>query len=276
MGSRFKQWLLDPILIIGAVTSVIAPVVLYQRGSGADFSLLVGLIIFVVTLQLQLILTDKDRLNRETLYGKIAAALESTPNSAADARTILDSMERAEQRFHRSPVQDTYRFVLRRISGELAELSEGWMSLPPSEKRLILGITQRARHFLHAVTVEGPNPAFWNSGTGRLYVEAQRDAIGRGVEIKRVVVFSDWSPQLDQLAQEQRKMGVQIYRVNVQLLTDPHDRVNIAVWDNFCGFETTSTPDGDTIANRFTIREAEIDRLAETFERVWAVREEIP
>jgi hypothetical protein len=276
MPSRFRQWLLDPVLIVGAIVSTAGPIALYQRGAQGDFSFLVGLILFIVTLQIQAIIGEKSRLNRETLFGRIAASLESSPPAAMDAYKILVSMERAEQLFRKSPIRPTYHLIIRRISGELAELADGWMSLSPSEKRVVVGITQQARHSLHAVSIEGPRPTFWASGTGRLYFDAQCAAVARGVAIKRVIVYTDWSDQLDRVAQEQRKAGIDIHRVHARLLTDAQDRVNIAIWDDFCGFETTSTPDGDTISNRFTIREAEMDRQSERFARVWALREPLP
>ncbi|GAB3425270.1 hypothetical protein [Flindersiella endophytica] len=275
MLDRLRRVFLDPVLLIGALISIVTPLVFYQRGAESEFSVLVGLLLFATTLLLQLILTDHERLDRQTLYGRTVAAFESTSWLSADVRRILGFMEGAERRFRDSPIDVVCRNTFARVASDVAQLSEGHIKLPAHEKGFAIEVCGQMRHHLRALTIETVRPHFWLTPVGRQYFDAQREAVARGVRIDRVIVYEDWHPELDAIANEQRSVGIHVYRVKASLLTSDL-QVNTGIWDEVCGFETEVNAGGEPVFHRFTIRDYEVAALIRRFDSVWAMREQIP
>jgi hypothetical protein len=275
MTERLRRLLLDPVLLIGALISIVTPLIFYQRGADGEFSILVGLVLFAITLLLQVTLTDRDRLDRQTLYGRTVAAFESTSWLSSDVRRILGFMEGAEERFRNSPIDVVCRSLFGRVAADFAQLSEGHVKLPAREKTFAVEVCRQMRHHLRALTIEPGNPLFWLSPVGRQYFDAQREAVGRGVRIDRLIVYEEWFPDLAEIAREQQDVGIHVFRVQASKLTSDL-QVNTGIWDDICGFETEVNASGEPIWHRFTIVDYEVAELINRFEAVWAMREEIP
>ncbi|MCW6003066.1 hypothetical protein K1W54_00485 [Micromonospora sp. CPCC 205371] len=274
-SQRLKQWLLDPVLVIGSLISVGAGLALYASDQG-EFSLLVGLLLLVITLQIQSALDSKGRVHKDTLYGQTVAAFEEHSWLSSDVRRMLRLMPAAAQRFGNTPFQATCRVVFERARADFGQLAEGRIMLPyHRNKDFAAGTMRDARRTLQSVTVEGPDPVFWRSPTGRQYLEAQKAAVARGVRIDRVIVYRAWSPKLDAVAREQVAAGMNVYRVEASRLSSDL-RVSQAVWDGVAGFVTEVNAAGEPISYRFTIVEDDVAEILERFRNVWALREELP
>ncbi|GIF20678.1 hypothetical protein BJ973_001416 [Actinoplanes tereljensis] len=77
----------------------------------------------------------------------------------------------------------------------------------------LLGLTETAATGIDAVTIASYGEGeFWSSDLGRQYLERQRDAIARGVRIRRLFLLTDRTPdprRLDALLEPHRAIGVQ-------------------------------------------------------------------
>ncbi|HET8658760.1 MAG TPA: hypothetical protein VFM55_07150 [Micromonosporaceae bacterium] len=270
--NSLKQWALDPVLLIGVAASVAVSVLLYQQSNDAKFGFLVGLGMTVVTIEIQIALGEKDRLNCEMLYGKITAAIERGSWLSSDVRDLLGYMEGAEGRFRNSPVAVTCKTVISRLVADMAQLSEGRIRLVYLDKEFAVNVTGEVRHSIRAMTVETAAPGFWLTPIGRQYLRLQAEAVRRGVVIERIFVYQEWSPELDTIAREQAEAGIRVYKADGRRLR-PDLRTNLAVWDDVCGFETEVNASGDVIAHRLTIVDYEVQELTRRFQNVWAVRE---
>jgi hypothetical protein len=98
-----------------------------------------------------------------------------------------------------------------RLAGTLQSLAGGHELFYDGEDReFLLGLTRRAQKSILATswtTKDGPEADFWFTDLAARYLDLQRTALRRGVEVKRVFIFE--SPELAHTARVQRILAVQ-------------------------------------------------------------------
>jgi hypothetical protein len=111
---------------------------------------------------------------------------------------------------------------IRRMTRLLEELSHGNVaSASTEENEWLLGLTRVARASIDATSLpnvdagaQGYTDGFWKSEAGLRYLQAQKDAVGRGVEIRRIFVLNRSipadDPSLRAVCQEHLDRGVDV------------------------------------------------------------------
>lgn len=91
---------------------------------------------------------------------------------------------------------------------------------------------------VRSVSLQDVDLEWWLSPLGRKYWQVLLDAINRRkVHVERIFVYSEWTEQLDALAEEQRADGVHVLKVDRRDLP-PRLHVDMIIWDEHCGYET--------------------------------------
>ncbi len=155
------------------------------------------------------------------LFGAVEASALNT-----DAMTQLVKNATTIGRSPRSLIFDFSRAEVARLSGYLKDLGQaGDVTYEGEDRDWLLGLTKVAAESIDATSLTtvdagGRNSVdggLWTSDLGQLYMEAQREAVRRGVTIRRVFIMdrpiqmdSEFTNILDQHA----AIGVQVRTLN--------------------------------------------------------------
>lgn len=138
----------------------------------------------------------KDGFARTNEVMELFQAVEA---SALQTDTVTQLVQHATQIGPGSPplVYGFAQLQISRMSQFLKELSEGGeVSYDGEDRDWILGLTMQAQHTIDATSLStvdavgsGFGDGFWTSEFGQRYLECQREAIHRGVAIRRVFIL---------------------------------------------------------------------------------------
>jgi hypothetical protein len=175
-----------------------------------------------------------------------------------------------ERRYAGTVVESEARSRYAALGEDLDELCHGRIRRPRDDYEYLLRSTRECGRILHAVTnvlAERPGGRvdWWSSGIGRDYWQANLDAIGRGVRISRIFIYTELTAQLVELAAAQEAGGVQVGLAEAGGL-DPEMLHNLAIWDDSSAWEAKLNAGGEIVGNTFTINEADVARLNRIFQ----------
>jgi hypothetical protein len=259
---------LDPVLITGTITSIGLAIVFYIHQDAAEaLGVVAGLIGGVITLQIQTLLREQRRIEHETRVGTMMATIDKI----AWMPDLMDPMLRAarhvEQEFKGTPAEDACRAAFEQCLGTLADLQRGHFRAPYGDNGMFLRLIESSERTMCVTSVPSVDLTWWYAPVGRQYWQAQVEALARGVEIRRVFIYEDWSPELDALAREQVEAGVKVRRVEADRLPSGM-RVITGIWDDACGHELSYTAGGDAVHDSFTVSPTDLERLTRQFEMI--------
>lgn len=128
--------------------------------------------------------------------------------------------------------------LMRRLAVDMEALKSGSVDCAGENHDWLLTLTNCATHSIDTTsTLSLVDRDFWNSGPADRYLQAQREAIARGVTIRRLFLVAD-SADLDddllQLAQEQEELGIQ---TRVVVRTQLPQNVRRGLVDEFIVFD---------------------------------------
>ncbi len=107
----------------------------------------------------------------------------------------------------------------------------GEITYDGEDREWLLGLAQEVQHSIEAISLSimdvmphSFNGGLWRSDLGVRYLELQRQAIDRGVSIRRVFVFDDEDQARDELflriVQMQRDVGIDVRMLDFQLIPE--------------------------------------------------------
>lgn len=266
---------LDPVLIVGTIISIGLAIVFYVRQDTAQaLGTVAGLIGGVITLQVQTLLREKRRIEHETRVGNMISAIEKIPWLPDLMEPMLRAAKHVEREFKDTPAEDACRAAFEECLGTLADLERGHFRAPYGDNGLFLSLIENTQESMCVTSVPTVDLTWWLEPVGRQYWQAQVDALQRGVEIRRVFIYHDWSDELDVLAREQVKAGVHVRRVHADRLPVAM-RVITGVWDGSCGHELSYTAGGEAVHDSFTVSPPDLERLSRQFEMIERSAEEL-
>lgn len=259
---------LDPILVIGIILSVGLSVIFYVREDTAQaMGTVAGLIGGMITLQVQTLLRDKRRIEHETRVGYMISTIEKIPWLPDLMEPMLRAAKHVEREFKGTPAEDACRDAFEDCLRTLADLERGHFRAPYGDNRLFLSLIKNCRTSMCVTSVPSVDLGWWLQPVGRQYWLAQVDAIARGIEIRRVFIYQEWTDDLDALAREQIAAGVHVRRVHADRLS-PALRVITGIWDGTCGHELSYTAGGEAVHDSFTVSPPDLERLMRQFELI--------
>jgi hypothetical protein len=260
--------IVDPVLIVGTGLSVLLAVIFYVREDTAQaLGTLAGLIGGVITLQVQTLLKERRRIDHETRVGHMVSTIEKIPWLPDLMEPMLRAAKHVERDYDGTPAQDACRRAFEECLRTLTDLERGHFRSPYGDNEVFLGLIERAREQICVTSVPTVDLAWWREPVGRQYWQAQVDAMARGVVIRRVFIYHEWTDDLDALAREQLQAGVRVRRVQAERLPAAM-RVITGVWDGSCGHELNYTAAGEAVHDTFTVSPPDLERLMRQFEMI--------
>jgi hypothetical protein len=184
---------------------------------------------------------------------------------------------------------------IERVSTLLRNLSGGTEVFYDGEDReWLLGLAQRAQKSIWATslaTVDAGGAGFeggiWKNDLGGRYLALQREAVNRGVEIRRIFVFDRPDLQVDPefitIRHLQTAAGVQIRVLDNSMVPEYLKTVisDFIVFDEEISYEIQPATQMDgrfkpaILTTRLILEAARVHRKAERFDELWQVAQEI-
>jgi hypothetical protein len=189
-------------------------------------------------------------------------------------------------------VQDLAHHEIDRLSQLLKTLSDGDEVFYDGEDReWLLGLASHASSSIMATslaTVDAGDHGFegglWMSDLGARYLQIQRAAVQRGVQIRRIFVFDrpGFAADADftRVRYRQREAGIQV-RVLENHLIPEHLRTRIfdfILFDDVISYETSpiqAAANPAILTTRLILHEERVRRLALRFEELWSLALEV-
>jgi hypothetical protein len=179
---------------------------------------------------------------------------------------------------------------LGRVSAFLKELSDGDNVHYEGEDRdWMLALTRSVELSIHATsltTVDAGGSSFvdgglWASDLGQRYLDAQREAIARGIEICRVFILDKAGlasePEFLEVCDLQREMGVEVRVLDAVTVPSRHKTslFDFILFDDVVSYEVTPAArieggHATTLTTRLELRPARVKDRSLRFAELWA------
>jgi hypothetical protein len=162
------------------------------------------------------------------------AQAASTGITGAQPRVLSDYLEAADA------ASGSANSLLGRLARrEMERVTTFMQQLPPGgeitydgeDREWLLGLAQEAQHSIEAISLSmmnvmphGVHGGLWRSDLGVRYLELQRQAIDRGVSIRRVFILDDGGQARDEIflriVHMQRDLGIDIRMLDFKLIPE--------------------------------------------------------
>jgi hypothetical protein len=226
---------LDPVALTGIALSMVVSLLLDVTGAagGVDSfqACLMGITISLVL----------DSIVRAERRFRIRDLIAATPWLDKVLGPLADATAQVERRYAGTVVESEARSRYAALGADLDELCHGRIRRSRDDYEYLLRSTRECGRTLHAVTNvlaerSGHGMDWWSGGIGRDYWQANLDAIGRGVRISRIFIYTELTAELIELAAAQEEGGVQVGFAAAGDL-DPEMLHNLAIWDDASAWE---------------------------------------
>jgi hypothetical protein len=139
----------------------------------------------------------------------------------------------------------------------------------------VYALTERVTRTLWSTNARGDIAWWLDPASSRTYWRLNLDALRRGIAIKRIFIYEEWTPALDALARFQHERGVCVLRVSEDQLPSSL-RLNTIIWDGNCGYEPVYSPSGERIGSSFTFASQDLAVMHDKFKLIESCSEAYP
>lgn len=266
--SRKLRISVDPVVAVGTLLSVgLAAGFYFYNELAPAIATFAGLLGVIITFQVQEMTRERRRAEHETRLGAILAKIERSDWLPDVVESMMGSVTKIEQTYPDTPAVAACREAMEECRARLADLEGGRFQFPYTDNELPLRLCETMQREFLATSVAAFDVRWWRLPEGRRYWQLQRDALDRGVAIRRVFVYDEWSDELAAVAREQLGAGVQVRRVRQGALPVGARGV-IGLWDATCGLEVSYDASGQAVLFSYSVAEPDLDRLRRQFELV--------
>lgn len=277
-------------LIVGLIVLVAGNLGGMQIRDSSELAVAVAfglaLILFIVDTEIRISAVG------ERVTGRLAELSAMMDRSTLGPKLLTDFLETASQLDGRvNPLlQRLARREVERVADFVRELPVGGGIVYDGEDRdWLLGLARETQHSINAISLStvdagmrGFDGGLWTSDLGTRYVDLQREAIVRGVSIRRIFVFEKEDLARDEtflrITKMQRDIGVEVRMLDYQLIPEWLRSMifDFIVFDGVVGYETTpatSFTAGHTrpafVRTLLAPMPARVRDLEKLFEQLW-------
>jgi hypothetical protein len=267
-------------LVAGIAVSTALGVFFYVKTDVATaLATLAGLIGTVITLQVESIVHAR-HLHEE---GQRQQLLARRVEAIAGMSELLDHSLSAY-----GSIEQTYAgtMVPRRLARKafedclstLRDLQRGHYRTPDSEESPnspFYALTEQAQRSLLATTARSDIEWWLNTRLSHNYWRLNQEALARGVSITRIIMYQDWTDEIDFLAKKHHEAGVRVMRV-VEDQLPPTLRQNLVVWDGASAWEPHYNAIGEWIESSFTFASQDVALMLDRLKMIESCAEPYP
>jgi len=259
---------------IGLALSLAAAIASHLLGISGEISFVVGLIGAVLSLQAEVLVRNTRLRHALAEMGEISSVAMNRPDYSRRVLGILRSIEAVTSESGATNTIANPIFLARasrivtQCQNDLSVLAGGTFTSAQYDFGSLDDAISRAKRSLHGVALQGVDRVtFRELGGYEQYLNAQKEALARGVTIERIFIHSQRNDNLIETMDEQVRMGVRVYEVEADLVP-PILRVDCAIVDNLFYGRIESSPAGGIIATRYSRNEAELNSRMSEFEEL--------
>jgi hypothetical protein len=210
--------------------------------------------------------------------------------SVLDTRLLTDFLEAAGKTATVNPL------LLRLAQSEIRRMTYFVQELPGGreiaydgeDREWLLGLTKEAQRSVDAISLStvdagmrGFDGGLWTSDLGTRYLELQREAVARGIIIRRIFVFESEDLADDEtflnITKIQRDVGVQVRMLDHQLIPEWIRSMifDFIIFDGAVSYETTPAATFSAGTHPAIVRTLlapmpdRVDELQNRFEQLW-------
>lgn len=200
----------------------------------------------------------------------LAARMDKVPWVRDRINRIVEVAEEADQAPYSSAVVPEFIKSLATCLLELERLGEGVVVRAVQNTHDLTSETVACNKTLDATTnlqasQLDDGTSWWLTPAGFSYWESNRQAVNRGVVIRRIfIVDQPSSPSVAKLLQQQHDAGVEVYYASAAQL-GAQRQVNVAIWDSKTAWRAVSNANGQTIQNDVIHAPKAVERIQELF-----------
>jgi hypothetical protein len=167
------------------------------------------------------------------------------------------------------------RKILEDCRNQLRDLRRGYFEAPFDDNWLVYALTERTKRHLLATSVEEVDLRWWQSAAGHTYWRLHQEALARGISVRRVFIYREWTHEHETLARRQCGGGVRTLRVHRDQLSADL-RVDQILWDDVCGYESRVNSSGEAVTNNYTFDKSDLRQMLDRFRMIESCAEEWP
>ncbi len=250
-----------------AITVAVAVLVYVVTDEHFLLEIVAVLIGIVIALQIEMLARIERRASREDRYSRVMAAAESVPWLAPALEEIAEATSRVASHQELRPLLDVAEKEVERSKENLATLRHGKYRADAADTTILFEETDRAERRMLATFLQRFDLEWWSSELGRDYWAVNRRAFERGVEIQRIFIYDDWTPELERIVQAQSQAGIDVMVVEREAL--PRDcRLAMVIWDDRLVYQGELNSDGETINVLYSVSKADVDTRLDQFARI--------
>lgn len=201
--------------------------------------------------------------------------------------SVMELVERAGRISPQTPplISKLAQAEIARVSGFLHELAEQEANYDGEDHDWLLELTRCTEHSIDAISIpevdaaENSLHSFWESPLGRQYLDCQREAVRRGIRVRRVFVTDKArnDPDLHHVCRIQTEVGIEVrllYPASVPRVLQGY-LYDFILFDNTLSYETNPAPriergDSPMILNtRLILRPERVVERIERYRDIW-------
>ena len=255
-------------LVLGiAITIVVAIVVYFVTDEHLLLEIIVVMLGIAIAMQIETLARIERRVERHDRHSRLMAAAESVPWLPHVLEDIAEAARRVVSHPELRPLTEVAQKELEGARDKLEGLRHGQFRADAADPTILFEETDRAQERMRATFLQRYDLHWWSEPVGRQYWSANVRALERGVEISRVFIYDEWSPELEKIVQEQSAAGVEVMVVPREGI--PRDcRVAMVVWDDRLTYQGELNSDGETINVLYSVSKADVEAKLGQFQRI--------
>jgi hypothetical protein len=177
---------------------------------------------------------------------------------------------------------------LRRVSGFLHGVAGGEPEYDGEDRDWLLGLAGVVRTSIDACslsTVDALGSGFWGSDLGRRYLTVQREAVQRGVHVRRVFIREEGEPidrpELREFCALQRRLGIEVRILDFAVVQETNNSYlyDFSLFDDSISYEIVSGlqmghSESPAILNtRLVIDQQKVADRISKYDKLWGMAE---
>jgi hypothetical protein len=254
-----------PVVVSGIIVSVgLAVILFFFVEVEAQTSFAIGLIGIVISLQIEIIVLMQRRYSVEDLRSELLSAVESNAELLPMVSAIVKAAT-AVMTSNKHPAYPTAaKEALHSTLNRLRQLEGGHLRREVGDTTIMTQEMRTAKRSVMATTFLRIDADWWLSEGGRQYLQENRQAAERSLEIERICFYDEWKDSYDEVVAVLQDAGVRVMRLQSNRVPSRLRR-NIVIFDESMYIEDVVNAEGEVVEFVHVIDSTAVEEAARDF-----------